>query len=783
MKKFSIVTLLIILIFAMTCSLVSCKKKNKTSESVSSSEYVSSSESESIKDVESTPESEPENSESESVTEPKELSDLVDFIVEVESGRDIRVLQLSDVQTISSDQKRYETRSGGNKKTDTFNGYEKYIGQVIERYDPDFIIMTGDNTYGEFDDSGEQLLNLINFMDTFEIPWAPVFGNHDNESNMGVDWQCEQFVNSPYCLFKQRTLTGNGNYSVGLTQDDELKRVFYMLDSNGCGSISQKSLANGHSTSKVGFGDDQIEWYTQSMTELSSYYPDAKLSMAFHIQISVFSDAFSTYGYNSSTIRDNPINLDNNTQAQAKGDFGYIGREPKGPWDNDKKVWNGIKKLGVDSIFVGHEHCNSASITYDGVRLTYGQKSSTYDRYNSEAVKDSGIYNTSYNGTPIIGGTYFNLSSDDGAITDAGLYLYDHELGYERPSDGDGEDVEKDEITMDNIPETATVTAFDFNGLDFDTTVTNSAIAPLKTSLISDKTSIPTGYDGEIHGLTTNNFACVGVKFHKTVNFDKLLGMFVKMYVSNYTVTSGKTPLVRIYDSANNSILSEVTFESLGGENSKWVYINILDIVKSAKGIVDGSTLNPFTLLYRFYGATEGTVYFDSLTLISNGDPYDFPTSSTPEENFEIVKGEKCYKYFTKDFDGAEGTLKGGNYKFFNIDQKSYSLTFKMNATTFGSTVYIYGLTSESEPTKGIRIKISKKSIKINKCDLDFSFQTNKEYEIEVGFVNLYDGNTTYVFVKVNGVLIAWELVESYGYNYGNLTINPINQNDSFYIS
>ena len=797
MKKFSIVTLIIVLVVSMTCAFASCKiinKINKTSEGVSSSESISGGESESVKDSESTSESDLETSESasesdletsesESVTEPKELSDLVDFIVEVEGGRDIRVLQLSDVQTISEDQNRYAARGSGSKKTDTFEHYEKYIGQVIERYDPDFIIMTGDNTYGEFDDSGEQLVNLINFMDTFEIPWAPVFGNHDNESNMGVDWQCEQFENSPYCLFKQRTLTGNGNYSVGLTQDGELKRVFYMLDSNGCGYMSKKSRANGHSTSSVGFGNDQIEWYTQSMTEVSAYYPDAKLSMAFHIQLAVFAEAFAIYDYKASTIRDNPINLDKNPEAQARGDFGYIGREPKGPWDADKIVWNGIKNLGVDSIFVGHEHCNSASITYEGVRLTYGQKSSTYDRYNSEAVKDSGIYNSNRSGTPIIGGTYFNLSSEDGSITDSGLYLYDHELGYERPSDGEGEGEEDQEITMDNIPEGATVTTFDFNGVDLDANVTNSGIAPLKTSLISDKTSIPVGYDGEVYGLKTDNFACVGVKFHKSVNVNKLLGIFVRMYVSDYTVTSGKTPLIRIYDGANNTILSEEAFHSLGGENSKWVYINILDMVKSAKGIVDGANLNPFTLLYRFYGATQGTVYFDSLTLISNGDPYDFTADLEPEENIEIIRGEKCYKYFVKDFDGAEGVLNGGDYKYFDIDQKSYSLAFKMNATTFGSTIYIYGSTSESAPTKGIRVKINKSSIRINNCNSSYTFQTGKEYEIEVGFVNLYDGNTSYVFVRVNGNLVAWELVETYGYECGNLAINSINASDSFYIS
>ena len=356
-----------------------------------------------------------------------EPADYVDFLVEVESGREIRVLQLTDIQTLDRSQKRYANRVNNTTNPDIFNGYLKYIGQVIEAYQPDLIIMTGDNVYGEFDDSGEQHKELIRWMDSFEIPWAPVFGNHDNESNMGVDWQCAQYEASEYCLFKQRNLTGNGNYSVGLVQDGELKRVFYMLDSNGCGAMSAASYANGHSKKEIGFGADQIEWYTESITALKEKFPETKLSMAFHIQLAVFADAFTQYGYDKNTITGNPINLDKLSSAQAAGDFGYIGRPLKGAWDTDYRVWNGLKALGIDSIFVGHEHCNSASVVYEGVRLTYGQKSSTFDRYNSE--KD-GAYNENREGDPVMGGTYFNLSSD-GTIASAGLYLYDKELGYD----------------------------------------------------------------------------------------------------------------------------------------------------------------------------------------------------------------------------------------------------------------------------------------------------------------------------------------------------------------
>jgi len=106
---------------------------------------------------------------------------------------------------------------------------------------------------------------------------------------------------------------------------------------------------------------------------------------------------------------------------RREGDFGYIGAKLKGEWDVDRSVFNGLKELGFDSIFVGHEHANSASIVYEGVRLQYGMKSSTYDRLNY--ISENGdIVSTDYStNTPWVGGSYFKLSAD-GSITDPDIY-------------------------------------------------------------------------------------------------------------------------------------------------------------------------------------------------------------------------------------------------------------------------------------------------------------------------------------------------------------------------
>lgn len=123
----------------------------------------------------------------------KNLKQYVDFVVDIESGRDIVILQLTDPQIIDSAQVC-------DKSTSIF--WQPFwqpeltderlfgdLGRIIEKTNPDLILLTGDLVYGRCDDAGTSFAKLADFIDGYGIPWAPIFGNHDNESNMGADWQ------------------------------------------------------------------------------------------------------------------------------------------------------------------------------------------------------------------------------------------------------------------------------------------------------------------------------------------------------------------------------------------------------------------------------------------------------------------------------------------------------------------------------------------------------------------------------------------------------------------
>ena len=363
----------------------------------------------------------------ETETETVDALGLVDFVVSVPADREPVILQLTDLQIIDASQQRTPDRLDGYAG---FWGPERrgehcfdYVTEIIENVNPDLILVTGDLIYGEFDDNGSNWLYLVGIMDTYGIPWAPVFGNHEVESAMGIDWQCAQLEAAEHCLFLQRSLTGNGNYTVGIEQGGKLTRVFFMLDSNGSSTACEKSLENGHTQKEPGFAYDQRRWYMKLTADIRELSPQTKFSFACHIPPAIFRDAAAKYGTDGSE----PLFIDRYENGE-EGDFGYFGTNIGFYWDKNRSTWRGIKELGVDSIFVGHLHLNSASVVYDGVRFQFGMKSSRYDQINY--VDANGNIKGSYlsTDTPWIGGSYFKLAAD-GSITDADIYYCENAGG------------------------------------------------------------------------------------------------------------------------------------------------------------------------------------------------------------------------------------------------------------------------------------------------------------------------------------------------------------------
>lgn len=349
---------------------------------------------------------------------------LVDFIVDMEGGRSPRILLLADPQIMDPTQMGEE--GGADKRLeDLEERCFRYIRQVVNNTKPDLILIAGDIVYGQYDHSGEAFWELVKFFDGFGIPWAPVYGNHDAESNIGVLWQNEQLENAEHCLFKKGEVTGNGNYTVGIRQNGKLTRVFFMMDSNGCDNPGKNSIMHVM-PGGIGFMEDQVEWFTRQGAAIKEANPEANISFVFHIPFIVFNEAMASV----------PVG-DMGLTAAGNENFGYLPYQKCGAdWDRNHGIYNAIKDLGTDSIMAGHWHTLSASVVYDGIRFMFGQKSSTYDSANYR-TDDGTIVGTKdiTAGEPLVGGTLMLMDEQTGDFTNFEIVLYKEEPREEKQND------------------------------------------------------------------------------------------------------------------------------------------------------------------------------------------------------------------------------------------------------------------------------------------------------------------------------------------------------------
>ena len=99
---------------------------------------------------------------------------MTDFVMDFPADRPIRILQLTDMQTIDLSATRNPTRDRQIKGAYFKDGEPEMESRVyrevralVGRVKPDLIVLTGDNVYGEFDDTGRLQRELVELMDSF----------------------------------------------------------------------------------------------------------------------------------------------------------------------------------------------------------------------------------------------------------------------------------------------------------------------------------------------------------------------------------------------------------------------------------------------------------------------------------------------------------------------------------------------------------------------------------------------------------------------------------------
>ena len=299
-----------------------------------------------------------------------------DFVVKLPENRQsekIKLLQLTDMQIIDAEQRRTPDRLREDEivawSPDRFDGnFGNHVKSLIAQSKPDLIFITGDMVYGSFDDSGRMFERFCNFMDSFCIPWACVFGNHDNESNKGAEWQCCMLENTSYGLFKKGDVSGYGNYTVGICIGNDVIRVLHMLDSHGC-------------LSPAGIYPDQIQLVKENTALINNRQNEEVPGfICMHFPTREYKLAELSKGYITEDRECYVIGVD----VDAKdNDFGVKNQ-------NFKKMFtvcvpdflDTVKECNIQAVFAGHFHSVNTCIMYEGVKWVMGLKTGQYDYHN-----------------------------------------------------------------------------------------------------------------------------------------------------------------------------------------------------------------------------------------------------------------------------------------------------------------------------------------------------------------------------------------------------------------
>lgn len=225
------------------------------------------------------------------------------------------------------------------------------VKRLVKENKPDLIVLTGDNVAEGA--NYEVIMTMIELFDSFEIPWALVFGNHDHSYHVSEEEMSLMFENSKYGIY----MTGNikdkhGNYYYNLLINGEVVRTLIFMDD-----------------SDYAINEEQIEWYENTINSIAEKEGEIIPSLVFfHIPIKETAMAQSLYDKDSSI----------GSGVAYKHDTII---------DEDAGFFDAVKELGsTEAIFYGHNHRSDAIINYEGVLLCYGTKSAYTVTYNRDRI-------------------------------------------------------------------------------------------------------------------------------------------------------------------------------------------------------------------------------------------------------------------------------------------------------------------------------------------------------------------------------------------------------------
>lgn len=321
-----------------------------------------------------------------------------DYIeMEKNPNEDFVVLNLTDIQL-------GEENVFGKKGAYSFELIKKLVNDIK----PDLITLSGDNAWGYI-----SYLETIELLESFNIPWAPVMGNHDGEGTGTEFWAAYTLSNAKNCLFKFGPKDmGYGNYIINITENDKIVHTLFMMDTHSYGEFEvDGKVEEGYDH----LWDNQQEWYKWAVNGIKDLNGGeiVESTVVFHIPVREYADAWNEISINQT--EDNPHGV-----GDVKNKLFNFGakEEDSCPSPVNNGFFTLCKELGsTKNILVGHDHVNDFSVMYDGICLSYSLKSG-FGSYWTDNMIGGTTLNINSKGNMNLEHHYYNLQENNWDIVD-----------------------------------------------------------------------------------------------------------------------------------------------------------------------------------------------------------------------------------------------------------------------------------------------------------------------------------------------------------------------------
>lgn len=268
------------------------------------------------------------------------------IILTKEKNKDFVVLNITDTHFADYDYRAF-----------TAFDVEAKLKALVASVKPDLITLSGDIVCSD-ESTYYAIQRITDLFESFGIPWAPMFGNHDNEGNCDKNFLADIMMSAPNCIMsKGDPEIGVGNYVINIAEENDdgtlnVIETLVIMDCRAPDRQKQISWFNwvAQGTNRITGNSSEISIVTHIPLAEYQYAYDA----AWDTETNSWRDDFNAYGESNETIC-----YDSNPDGTPSLDG----------------LFTAMKDSGTAKyVFCGHEHLNNFSIEYEGIRLTYCMK-------------------------------------------------------------------------------------------------------------------------------------------------------------------------------------------------------------------------------------------------------------------------------------------------------------------------------------------------------------------------------------------------------------------------